>query len=249
MDGLVMGLLGSLGFVFGLTFAFFLMYRRHLRRLHRDDQEQFRRVAKSAIPRRRPPAYPLPARWLAIRSANSVSVRDTLPAPSPVVPWSEALARSRERAWFVSPPVDGWTLVVGSRLPDVAQDVDRVYRFLAQLSRELGEVHFYSADRVLSFHAWAQWDHGRVVRAYAWAGETVWNEGRPTAEERLLGLRCREYGEIPEAARYGEIPPEVHNTERVGLLARRWSLDLAAASEILLQHEAVESEDDDEARE
>ncbi|HAB16180.1 MAG TPA: hypothetical protein DCE44_07005, partial [Verrucomicrobiales bacterium] len=127
MDRLVMGLLGSLSFVFGLTFAFFLMYRRHLRRLRREDQAR-ERAGRASIPRRRPGSYPLPARWVAIHTVNSVAVREALSVPSPGIPWSEALARSKERAWFVSPPVDGWTLVIGGRLPDAAQDVDRVYR-------------------------------------------------------------------------------------------------------------------------
>ena len=130
-------------------------------------------------------------------------------------------------------------------LPDPAADVDVAYRFLTRLSRSIGEVHFYSADRVLNFHSWARLDSGRVTRAYAWAGETLWNEGRSTLEERLLGMRCRAYAEDPPATRFGEVPSELHNTERVVLLARRWSIDPMAAIEILLQQEAVGSEEDE----
>ena len=155
------------------------------------------------------------------------------------------MARLRERRVFVSPPVDGWTLVIGAGLPDPAADVDVAYRFLTRLSRSIGEVHFYSADRVLNFHSWARLDSGRVTRAYAWAGETVWNEGRSTLEERLLGMRCRAYAEEPPPVRFGEVPSELHNTERVVLLARRWSVDPMAAIEILLQQEAVGSEEDE----
>lgn len=134
--------------------------------------------------------------------------------------------------------------MIGGALPDSAQDVDGLFHFLRRWSAALGEVHFYSSDRVLSFHAWVRMDSGRVTRAYAWAGETVWNEGRPTLEERELGLCCRDYGEEAAVVRYGETPAELQNMERVFLLARRWSIDPVAASEILLQQEGVESGDE-----
>jgi hypothetical protein len=112
------------------------------------------------------------------------------------------------------------------------------------LSRATGEIQFYSFDRVLNFHSWAWLRDGKVVRAYAWAAETVWNEGRMTLDERLLGLKCRGYADVPEPIRYGEIPAEQQNTERVSLLARRWSIDFVASSEILLNQEGVESGED-----
>jgi hypothetical protein len=248
MDTLVVGLLGSLGFVLGLAFAFFVIYRHHLRRLRRANRQQDP-LSQVTPARRRPLPFHMPPRWLAIRSTNTLLIRTLLPHASTSTPWSESLARCRERSWFVSPPVDGWTLVVGARLPEPGQDVDSLFHVLTRLSRELGEVHFYSADRVLNFHSWARLDDGRVTRAYAWAGETLWNEGRTTLEERLLGLRCRAYGEEPEPLRYGDVPPEMHNTERVILLARRWSIDPVAASEILLHQEAVESGNEGDARE
>lgn len=247
MDALVIGLLGTLGFVLGLAFAFFFVYRHHLRRLRRAGRRQDP-LGRVTPVRRRPLPYQLPNRWIAIRSSNTALIRSALSTrPLPICPWSEALARGRERSWFVSPPVNGWTLVIGGLIPDPGHDIDRVYHFLGGLSRQVGEVHFYSLDRVLNFHSWARLVDGNVVRAYAWAGETVWNEGRTTLEERLLGLICRSYGEEAEPVRYGEPPPELHNMERVILLARRWSVDPVAVSEILLQQEAVESGNEDEA--
>jgi hypothetical protein len=246
MDSLVVGLLGMVGFVLGLAFALFAIYRHHLRRLRRANRQQDP-LSQSTSARRRALPFQLPARWLAIRSTNTPILREALGIQrQAAVPWSDALARGRERSFFVSAPVDGWSLVVGARLPDAMQDVDALYRFLTRLSREVGEVHYYSADRVLNYHTWARLDDGRVLRAYSWAAETLWNEGRPTIEERLLGLRCWAYGEDPEPGRYGDAPPELHNTERVILLARRWSVDPVAASEILLSQETVESGNDGE---
>ncbi|MBN8248441.1 MAG: hypothetical protein J0L84_13495 [Verrucomicrobia bacterium] len=245
MDPLVVGLLVSLGFVLGLAFLFLVIYRHHLRQTRRAHAGAAR---KSLPDNTRPPSLPfqVPQRWVTIRSSNTALIRELLGvSDETAVPWSEALARTRERALFVSGPVDGWTLVLGGRLPDPARDVEALFRWLHRLSRELGEVHFYAADRVVHTHAWARLDDGRVTRAYAWTGETQWNEGRYTLEERLLGMRCRAYFEEAEPAPFGSVAPEVRNTERVILLARRWSVDPVAASERLLQQEAVRSEGDD----
>lgn len=244
MTGVIFALLASFGLVLGLAVMFVVLYRRHVRQLRRQNRG-LDQLAHITSARRRLLAYPLPARWLAVRSSNTLHLREVLGLAGAVPPtWGEALVRSRERSLFVSHPVDGWTLVIGAALPDPAVDVDAAYRFLTRLSRDAGaEVQFFTADRVLNFHGWARLRDGAVVRAYVWAGETEWNEGRMTLDERLLGLRCREYGAEPEPLRYGETSPAQVNTERVPLLARRWGLDLATACEILLQHEGVESDD------
>ncbi|MCW5556700.1 MAG: hypothetical protein KIT22_02475 [Verrucomicrobiae bacterium] len=245
MDQPVVGLLVCLGFVLGLAFLFFVIYRHHIRQVHRLSADS-RRNAVHDSSRSSSLPFQVPQRWVAVRSSNTALVRELLGmADGTAVPWSEALARAKEPAFFISGPVDGWTLILGGRLPDPARDVDALFRWLHRLSRELGEVHFYAADRVVQSHAWARLDDGRVMRAYAWTGETQWNEGRFTLEERLLGLRCRDYLEEADPMRFGSVAPEVRNTDRVILLARRWSLDPVAASERLLQQEAVQSEDED----
>ena len=246
IQGLAIGLLVSFGVVIAVASAFATIYRRHLRAMRRAN-----RLLDPLSPlvgaRRRPLALPLPPRWMAIRSTNTVFLREILGLdPAVATSWSEALGRCRERTFFVSPPLDGWSLVIGAAIPDPFVDVDASYRFLTGLSRVIGEVHCHSADRVLNFHSWACLREGQVVRAYAWAGETLWNEGRQTLDERLLGLHCRAYGEEAEAVRYGAVLPEQHNTERVVLLARRWSLDPVAASEILLHQESSTTRNGDE---
>ncbi len=248
MTHVILALFASFGLVLGIAVAFVLLHRRYIRQWRRQNRsvDQLARITSA---RRRVLAFPLPPRWVAVRTGNTALVREVLGHVTPSSGWADALGRARERALFVSAPVDGWTLVIGGRLPDPVSDVDATYRFLTDFSRDLGEVQFYGADRVLNFHAWARLRDGRVVRGYAWAGETLWNEGRLTLEERLLGLRAREYGAEPPELRYGETSSEQTNTERVPLLARRWGTDFATASELLLHSEDVTSDDDLEERE
>lgn len=242
MNELVLGLMACFGLVLGGAVAMILVHRRHLR-AWRSQQRWVVAGRRLAEPGRQSLAIPLPGRWMAIHSSNTPLVQRALGVPEAPVPWSEALARAGEDRLFVSAPVSGWTLVVGDRLPDPAQDVDDLYRFLVAASREAGEVQYFSMDRVLGFHAWARLREGRVLRGYAWAGGTEWNEGRPTLDERLLKLRCRAYGDEAPPAVLGEPTPELENCERVPLLARRWGIDLAAGTEILLQAEAVQPDE------
>ncbi len=174
-----------------------------------------------------------PASWLAIRSRNLSAVQAALGLNNPrPCSWMEGIVR--EQKLFIAPPVNGWILVVGSGVPDAADDVDATFRYLLNLSRKLGHVQFFAANRVLGHHAWAVVEAGRVVRAYAWAGQTLWNQGVKTRAELELGLKCFRYFEGPERIAFGQTDVIAMNTEKVPLLAARWSLDPAAIDERLL---------------
>jgi len=116
-------------------------------------------------------------------------------------------------------------LVVGTLLADPAEDVDACFRFLQRLSRELGEVQFFSVDRVVGHHAWARFECGRALRGYAWAGETLWNQGHKTWAERKLGLRCYDYCEGNARSQFAQLERSRANAEKILLLAAIWSLD------------------------
>jgi hypothetical protein len=175
------------------------------------------------------PAFEQPGRWLAVRAADPAAVQAALNLRHPTpCSWEEGLLEARDNKLFISPSISGWVLVMGSSLPGPFEDVDAFYHFLSSLSRKVGQVQFFSASRVVSHHAWVLMERGRVFRAYAWAGETLWNQGPMTAAEKELGLRCFEYATDPNLF---AVKDEVAaNSERVGQLAARWSVDPAALS-------------------
>jgi len=167
-----------------------------------------------------------PCRWIAIRTRNLTAVQTALGLNNPTpCSWTEGITRIHDHRLFVSPPVNGWTLVVGPRLPDPSEDVEACFRFLLRLSRDLGEVQFFSLNRVVGHHAWARFERGRAIRGYAWAGETLWNQGRTTWAERKLSLKCFDYFELPAQQHFAELEQIRANTERVMLLAALWSVD------------------------
>src|SRR5690349_8761743 len=107
--------------------------------------------------------------------------------------WLEGLAG--EEKLFIAPPIKGWIIVLGSGLPEPNHDVDACFCFLLEMSRKLGRIQFFNASRILHHHAWIQAEHGRIIRAYAWAGRTLWNQGKTTLGERELGLKCFDYSD------------------------------------------------------
>jgi len=177
-----------------------------------------------------------PSSWLAIKSRNLGAVQSALGLHN-VKPcsWLEGLAG--DEMLFIAPPVKGWIIVLGSGLPEPNQDVDACFCFLLEMSRKLGRLQFFNASRILHHHAWIQAEHGRIIRAYAWAGRTLWNQGKTTLSERELGLKCFDYSDPAQPFPYSMQEPIMANVEKVPLLAARWSLDPAAIDERFLEHE------------
>jgi hypothetical protein len=153
-----------------------------------------------------------PVNWLAIRSVEPETVRATL---------------SEQNGFFISPRVNGWVVVTGSGLPNPGDDVDECFRFLISLSRKLGHVQFFHAEKFSAHHAWARLDDGCVTRAYAWAGATIWNQGVKTLAETELGMKCSGYGEDFEAEWWTTNENAAANADKIPLLASRWSIDPA----------------------
>lgn len=182
-----------------------------------EEASRGRVLAHSMFPQR-------PACWLAVRAATPERVRSAL-GLSRFAPCSWAEGMTGEHEFFISPRLNGWVIVTGLAIPTPDEDVDECFRFLVSLSRKLGHVQFFHAQRVSHHHAWARLDDGYVTRAYAWADGTVWNQGPQTMPEIELGLKCFDYGEpCPRSV-------AARNVERVARLAARWNFDPAAVDE------------------
>ena len=217
--------------ILGIFFACLAGY--WVKRKRETDPVDGFQLRRDSFERPAPFLFDRPSRWLAIKTADIAKVQHALglhnPTPCSV---SEGMmggmGKSGDRKLFVSPPLDGWILVVGQGLPDPADDIDRLYHFIMRLSNSLGAVQFFCSNRVLNHHAWIRAENNRIFRAYAWAGETLWNEGEVTAAERELGLRCFDYGEAPSIFPFSAREAHFANAEKVALLASRWSLDPTA---------------------
>ncbi len=175
--------------------------------------------------------------WLAIKSRNVHAVQAAL-ALQDVKPcfWADGLAGSSGQKLFISPPVSGWVLVMGPALPNPCDDEDAAFRFLLQLSRKVGQVQLFSAGGIFNQHAWVRVDMGRVLRAYAWSGKTLWNQGEVTGAETELGMKCYNYGQSSVASFLGRADSGAANADKVHLLAARWSLDPDEIDDQFIEH-------------
>jgi len=228
-DAFAIAMLAVTGLVVGVGIGMALLVRR-LSRRERFNNESVARFAEFQSEEGSAFFLPVqsrrPSSWLAIRSRDMVAVQIALGLRNAKpCSWAEGLVSARRL--FIAPPVNGWTLVFGSGLPDPGEDVDATFRFLRELSRKLGHVQFFQAEPLSQHHAWVMAEFGRIVRAYAWAGATVWNQGVKTSTETALGVKCFGYGETPAADEWTVADFIVANVEKVPQIARRWSLDPA----------------------
>lgn len=180
----------------------------------------------------RTPLFDIPCRWLAIQSRNLDGVLSALKLNN-VTPcsWDEGIARLTGHNLYVSPPIRGWVLVFGKGLPDPSEEIDDCFHMVHRLSHELGHVQFFSANQSVNHHAWVRAKDGQIERAYAWAGETLWNQGKLTKIEKDLELTCFDYLETPEHQPFDLLKPNSPNSGRIHMLAAMWSLDPAAINE------------------
>ena len=213
-------LLALQGLALGIGFMI-LGWMLAVHRRNRRDQKAPAAPAQNFFPFQTP-VLRRPEGWLAIRAVSPEAVRLALGLDrTEPCSWAEGLNGGHE--FFISPHVHGWVIVTGQGLPHPSDDVDATFLFLTALSRQLGHVQYFYASRLLRHHAWARLDHGCVTRAYAWAGETVWNQGHETLPEIEVDVKLSAYGEHSFTMLDAEM-----NFEKVPQLAARWSLDPAA---------------------
>jgi len=173
--------------------------------------------------------------WLALRTGDTERVLSVLGLDGCTrANWESGIGTVYDETLgehhvFVSPPVNGWTFVVGLALPyPVGRSfIDKWTPFLLDLAGEFDDVQYFFTYPLIDFFAWARLSDGRLVRAFAIGDEgVVWNKGRATREERALGLRLFELRGV--RGRTGDAGGELilHPTEEhVMRLARQWSID------------------------
>ena len=166
--------------------------------------------------------------WLAVRSeetdevARALRLGDVRPAPWSVVPEVQRHPPEPPFPVFVTPPVDGWTLVLLA--PSLAEaELD-----LAGLSQRFGEAQKLASHRVVESHEWQRWVDGSSVRRYWWVGESGeirLDDVEPAAAEGSLAHADDLDGDWDELALADE--------DTVLDVAAEWSVDPSTLDERL----------------
>jgi hypothetical protein len=191
--------------------------------------------ARTEVAPRSPVGWGPKCGWLAARTTDPERVIAALSLENvEPIDWARGVAAGYATRLFVSPPVEGWVLVMSSSVlmglvdsEEAKEGTDLVSRLSASLDCE---VQYFGTHRVIEAHTWMRADHGTIVRAYSYIGErgeTQLDIGPQSAEEVALGFaffddRCPE----AESDRYWERDDLTLPTEaEVLALAAEWSLD------------------------
>ena len=193
-----------------------------------------RRVAVDVAPDEpRPFGYKMA--WLAIRTEDTQALADLLGLESRrAANWNSGIGTVYDDTLgasyvYLTPPVSGWSFVVGLPLPHPVGPafVDKLTPLMLSLGQRFPDVQYFFTFPLIDFFAWARVRDGELVRAFAVNDEGVaWNKGRITPEERVLGLRLFELRGVRE--RQGDAGGEIilyPTVDQVLRIARCWSLD------------------------
>lgn len=130
--------------------------------------------------------------WFAIRNANKKNVLTALGFTIiKEVGWNEGIDTiydDIDNTVFITPPVNGWTFVIGRLTADAGGEVDvvNVEKFITNLSKQFGEVQAFATHRVVDFHHWMLARNGSLIRSFAYCGENgevLTNKGKLTQIE------------------------------------------------------------------
>lgn len=139
------------------------------------------------------PDYPVDfgykCQWYAIKSADKEAVASAFKLSGmQQANWQTGIAGAYSGYYFVTPPVDGWVLVINSLMPDLSVEGEgNPLETVLRLSRQFGEACYFGTHRVVDYHAWAKAVQGELIRAYSYVGESdevIADEGEPTEEEK-----------------------------------------------------------------
>lgn len=194
------------------------------------------RVVFDAVPDR-PLAFGYDMAWLAIRSDDTEAVLDMLALDDETAAnWNSGLGTVYDRGLgasriFVTPPVAGWTFVIGLALPHPASAsfLDKNMPLLQRLASRFPDVQYFASCPVVDLYAWVRFTDRHLVRAFATIdGDLVWSKGGPTHAEQALGLRHYELRGVKD--RSGDAGAEIvlsPTENQVMQMARLWSIDPA----------------------
>ena len=132
--------------------------------------------------------------------------------------------RARRQAIYVAPPVNGWTLVIGTGLPYLTKDESSDgYALFLHLSKLFGEAQFFDSLRGVDAYTWARAVQGKLIRAYSFGEyeEQMWDMGELTLAEKELGYVLPTLGNYQNENDQWQWPKE----SDVLQIAGKWSVN------------------------
>lgn len=132
--------------------------------------------------------------WIAVNTTDKVALAKTL-ALKQIVPanWKSGIIQAQKKKLFLTPSIGEWTLITGRKLQatDSLESLLEIEQLLCNLSSTFGEAQFFETHRVSECHCWMKSQNGKMLRTYAYwgdTGKTIKVAGALTKPERELNL-------------------------------------------------------------
>lgn len=165
--------------------------------------------------------------WLAIRTENIQKISELLKLKrTSVCNWKYGINKAYDNSIFICPPIDGWVLVVGNKLPD--GDGNEIQELLITLSKEFQEAQFFATHRVTEYHCWIKALNGKIIRLYSFLGESGENisvEGKPTEFEKKYNLINTFSKEAEDSSYFERKDLTTPDEEFIMQVADNWSIN------------------------
>jgi hypothetical protein len=168
-----------------------------------------------------PVAFGYKCQWFAVKTNDTQAVLDAMKLKNiQITNWKTGIEGAYEGYYFISPPINGWTLVINSIMPDLSgTESPNPLNVISDLSSSFGESYYFGTHRVVEYHAWAKSINGKLIRAYGYlgeTGETIINQGEISKEELENNLIFTDL-DVEE--------PNLPDEEDVLFIAKKWTID------------------------
>jgi hypothetical protein len=167
--------------------------------------------------------------WIAVKSPDTEQIADrlTLKNRTPCN-WKAGIENGYldgdESPVFLSPPVRGWSLLVGrGALPNPETHHDELVELLNRLSETFGEACFFGTMRITEFAAWFRSKEGQMIRKFLFAGDVIYDEGERIGIESEVAYTDYDYDSNKEKTEKRD--EYCGDEDWVMQIAADWSLD------------------------
>lgn len=163
--------------------------------------------------------------WLAIKSKDNEKIIKALRLQKVrACNWKEGVHFGYTKGVFVTPEINGWTLVLGIDILDL--ESDGTQEFLKRISNDFEECQLFFTNRNVEYHFWGLARHGKIKRLYSYFGEegNLIVKGKATAIEHSLNL-VKTISNSNNEKNSENITGNIPNEDTVMFIAENWSVN------------------------
>lgn len=185
------------------------------------------KLKKEKEPVKREPELSLGS-WLAIKGASKEQIAQVLEMSEiTACDWDTGIQRSKQSATsiFVTDQINGYNLVIGNALPDLAYRT-KAAQWVTALGIFFPAIYFFMAQQNVGLYAFAQVENKTLKRIYAVSqGSVRVNRGGMSDAEEMLKLKFPSTDdELFDDAQF-----TMPSVESICKLAAHWSIDTNSA--------------------